>query len=322
MIEIRLHEVSDGDRPMLRGLAKLFGELANAALTGKVVLVPTPSQPVTAIDPDDAPDVGAPTAAEVFGGVQLHEDDGALNPDPSAVFGGTHFTGHGMLDPATTVGRVPPPPANLGNVPAAPLPTAPAPVNAAAPVPSIPPAPVPSGSTVELDIHGLPWDARIHASSRARNVDNSWRTKRNCDQALVASVTAELRTVMGIPLGNVPASFPIPASPVPAASPIVQAATHAVPPVSLGNVPLPPAPPVAPPSAPATASPPTVLIAQEPTGLTFAQLVPQITSRFNDGRLTQEVVTAVLGQVGLPSLPSLAVRKDLVPTVAAMLGIA
>lgn len=321
MIEIRLHELSTNDKPLLLALSRMFANIAaeefgplNADTVHRVV-----EAGEAKIAPEDAPDVGAPTAADVFG----RADPQSIHPVDEY---GVHFTGHGNVDPATVFGGARAGVAYdgptgttlgafMGNVPAAPLPTASAPVNAAAPAQNMAPAPVQAGSMIELDVHGLPWDARIHASSKARNVDNTWRTRRNVDPALVTTVTAELRTVMGIAPVPVPAHM-VPPVPVPAAyvSPVVQAA--------MGNVPMPPAPPVAPPSAPAIASPPTVSAAPAPTGWTFPQLTSQIIGRMNDGRLTQARVLEVLGQVGVPTLPSLSLRPDLVPAVAAMLEIA
>lgn len=61
--------------------------------------------------------------------------------------------------------------------------------------------------TPTLDSAGLPWDARIHAGSRERNTDGSWRVRRkpkDTDQeewnATLARVTAELRDLMEIPV--------------------------------------------------------------------------------------------------------------------------
>lgn len=58
-----------------------------------------------------------------------------------------------------------------------------------------------------LDSSGLPWDARIHAGSRERNTDGSWRVRRrpkDTDQdawdATLARVTAELTDLMSIPV--------------------------------------------------------------------------------------------------------------------------
>lgn len=89
------------------------------------------------------------------------------------------------------------------------------------PVP--PPPPVTTGETVPppppLDSRGLPWDARIHASSRSQVADGSWRnrkcpadqTKEAWDQ-YIAQVEAELKGVMSVPTPT-EASAPPPVPP-------------------------------------------------------------------------------------------------------------
>lgn len=60
---------------------------------------------------------------------------------------------------------------------------------------SPPPAPAPqaeAGEPLELDINGLPWDARIHSAGRTKNADGSWRNKRGVDEAERERVEAEL----------------------------------------------------------------------------------------------------------------------------------
>ena len=44
----------------------------------------------------------------------------------------------------------------------------------------------------------MPWDGRIHSSSKAKVADGTWRQKRNLDPALLSSVTAELKQTMGL----------------------------------------------------------------------------------------------------------------------------
>lgn len=60
-----------------------------------------------------------------------------------------------------------------------------------------------------LDSSGLPWDARIHAGSRERNTDGSWRVRRRPKgveeaewDATLARVTSELRDLMEIPVST------------------------------------------------------------------------------------------------------------------------
>ncbi|MBK1709833.1 hypothetical protein [Marichromatium gracile] len=43
-----------------------------------------------------------------------------------------------------------------------------------------------------VDARGIPWDERIHSSSRARTADGAWRRKRGVDPALVERIEREL----------------------------------------------------------------------------------------------------------------------------------
>lgn len=77
-------------------------------------------------------------------------------------------------------------------------PTPPAPIQELAAPQLAPPTavkgPFEAAAAAELDSDGLPWDARIHASSRTRlKKTGQWKPKRGADAALVAQVTAELQ---------------------------------------------------------------------------------------------------------------------------------
>lgn len=72
------------------------------------------------------------------------------------------------------------------------LPPVPAPV--AAPVPAPIAAP---GTVTELDSSGMPWDARIHSSSKAKKGDGTWKVRRGLDDKEYEAVRAELITSMG-----------------------------------------------------------------------------------------------------------------------------
>lgn len=72
----------------------------------------------------------------------------------------------------------------------------------------------------EFDARGLPWDERIHASSKATNADGSWRNKRGVDKDLLAAVEDELGLAPAVApepasLGDAPPA-PVPAPPPPA----------------------------------------------------------------------------------------------------------
>lgn len=168
------------------------------------------------------------------------------------------------------------------------------------PFPVAPSAPAPGATTststitetatnVPVDSEGLPWDGRIHSSSKEKLVkDSTWKLKRGVDKALVEQVKAELRGVMAIPT----------------TAPVTE--TH-------GSHPN-PAPLIA---AQSAAPAPTAPAAGSIT--TFAQLMAAITA----AKIDQATVASVLPNID-PALTSLAVvapRPELIPLVAAALGL-
>lgn len=186
----------------------------------------------------------------------------------------------------------------------------------AAPVPPTPPAPPAPGSAgPQVDSRGLPWDGRIHASTKAFLKDGTWRQKRDTDPALVTQVEAELRQVMGLPA---PATAAVPPAPVVNSVFAAGAAAAGLPPPVL--VPPAPAPVAAVPPAPPAANP-------APAGdpATFADLMLWLTPHMPH-KLTPEQLNGTLSANGLPGLPGLMHRPDLVPVIVAqikpMLGLA
>jgi hypothetical protein len=137
-----------------------------------------------------------------------------------------------------------------------------------------------------VDSSGLPWDARIHASSKTTNADGTWRAKRGVDPILVRKIEGELRGVMAIP-----APAPVPA------------ATQAVL--------IPPAPPAVPVPAPVQITP--------QMQADFVALVGRASSAMNAGKITEAEVNQCAQSAGVPSLPLLGSRLDLLPQVAAMI---
>ena len=93
-------------------------------------------------------------------------------------------------------------------------------------------APLPPTPTVERDTAGLPWDARIHAASKATIADGTWRMRRNVDEAEVTRIEAEMRAVLnGAPAAPValiaPPVPPVPSAPVAPAAPAPTPTTNA-----------------------------------------------------------------------------------------------
>jgi hypothetical protein len=139
------------------------------------------------------------------------------------------------------------------------------------------------GEGVELDGVGLPWDHRIHASSRAKlaKAPNCWKRKRGVGADVTDEVVAELRAAMS-------AGPDKPVAPAPAKPEL--------------------------PVAPATPAP---VVPTDSTVATFPQLMAAITA----GGITPAAVLAAVNLQGLTSLPLLASRSDLIPAVAETLGL-
>lgn len=135
----------------------------------------------------------------------------------------------------------------------------------AAPVTDVVPLQTPPA--IETDADGVPWDGRIHSSSKARTADGRWRARRGVSDEAAAKVAEELKAAK-----NVPAPTPAP---------------------------------------------------ETPTGsITFAQFMRLATTKLAASPgYAAEILNACVA-VGLPNLPALASRPDLVPGVAKTLGLA
>lgn len=211
-------------------------------------------------------------------------------PDPSSPIVDPNTVGFGEAVPPNQSGQQVTAPA----VPTAPVPTAPAPTESQQST-----APSPTGSSVELDAEGLPWDARIHSSSKGMNADGRWKARRNLDPAVAAKVKAELLTALAVPAAPAAvAPVPTPPAPVPPAPVVAQA-------------PIPPAPPApaptatvpTPPGAPAVPSPATGVNGANPSN--FKELMDRLSpylmpqggwpARLNSTQLAEAAVE-VLGQ--------------------------
>jgi len=156
----------------------------------------------------------------------------------------------------------------------------------------VPPPPV--YVAPDQDSAGYPWDARIHADSKALNADGTWRSRRKPSDMEAEewatyqdTVRAELKALMSVPV----AAF-VPPPPVVVAAPL---------------------PPVVVPPAPVSDSLP----------MSFQQLMVWITSHAvaNDDARAEQVakIDAVLATNGLQTLVQLNQRPDLIPQVHAAL---
>lgn len=202
---------------------------------------------------------------------------------------------------------------------------------AATPIVATPIFPPPAPG-LDLDSSGLPWDGRIHSDKRTKVAEGTWKVKRNTPPELVASVLREQQIAMG--QTNVAPAVPSPMSPPPAT---VFAQPAPVPGVDVPftpatyptmNMPVPSAPFVAsvePPVAQAPIIPPpsagAAPVASPNSPATFERLMAVIAPAFAQGLVNQETISKAVNSVGLPSLPMLAHRPDLVSTVAIALGL-
>ena len=182
------------------------------------------------------------------------------------------------------------PPATFPTPPAPAIPAPPTALVAAAPsAPAVPSTPAPG---VDVDKHGLPWDSRIHAESKAKIADGSWRRKRGVDEALVVTVEAELRGL---------------------AAPVGFAQVAAVTPAQV----------FAPPAAPAAAVTPAQVFAPPaaPSAgpATFDQLMPKVTAAVTAGILPPAEIRVACESVGVASIVDLQANPAAVPLVWAWL---
>ena len=85
----------------------------------------------------------------------------------------------------------------------------------------------------ELDAEGLPWDDRIHASTKTKTQAGTWTKKKGVDDTVRDAVVGELRKTYPAPVAAAPTAPVAPAAPVTA--PVVPAAPVAPPVVAVST---------------------------------------------------------------------------------------
>lgn len=146
-----------------------------------------------------------------------------------------------------------------------------------------------------LDSQGIPWDARIHASTKTKLQDGSWKIRRNLDPKIVAEVLDELKGRKGEPVQS---DVPPP--------PVAQAATVVAPP----------------PAAAVEVTPPP---ADKPAATpgTFAAAMQLLAKTAELGRFSQPDAVSWLASQGVPNLAGLAtnaaVRADFIALLNSIL---
>jgi len=193
------------------------------------------------------------------------------------------------------------------------------------------PIPVPAAPGLDLDSAGLPWDGRIHSDKRTKVAEGTWKVKRNTPPELVESVLREQKIAMGH--SDVPPPVPSPLSPPPTVifGQSVPGVTTPYTPETYPNmnmpVPVVPAAPFVDNAVPPAIPVPTTQSVGVATGAspsnpaTFERLMTVITPAFAQGLVNSDSIAKAVASVGLPSLPMLAHRPDLVSTVAIALGL-
>jgi hypothetical protein len=206
---------------------------------------------------------------------------------------------------AVPVATVPVPPVDTPPVPASEALLQAEAARVVPPAPTTPAAPPPG---VDVDATGLPWDARIHASTKTKKGDQTWTAKRGVDKALVDQVTAELKAIMAAPVPPV-AKTSVPVAPV-VTDPAAAFGAGAAPPAAPAPAPTPPVDAV--PAAPAAP--------ESDAGMgEFARVMRVVVAKQAAGGLSTEMTTGIAQQLGLTGVRDLAKRPDLIPAFEALL---
>jgi len=190
--------------------------------------------------------------------------------------------------------------------------------------------PLPPGTpnhSVPLDKEGLPWDGRIHASTKTFVADGSWKLRRGVDPISVDMVKHQLKELMAVPAyhGEAVAS--------PDKAPFAPVLQNEMP------MPTPPAPkshylidqqPVdnktvewglksdgIPKSYVAPAPKSHYLIDQQPATVTLTDLIGRMSSAIVAGKMTQATVNEMCAKHGVSEFMLLSSRPDLLPLIDA-----
>jgi hypothetical protein len=242
-----------------------------------------------------------------------HSAPAASLPDPAVAFGGN--TGNAAA--------VPPPPngpqLSNGATPQTSAPGAPVPPPASqlaatpAPTPGTVSAPAASTGTVpgvELDAEGIPWDASIHASSKGKIANGTWKVKRGTGEAYLNERKALLKAAVSV--GNA----------APAGAPATPSGNALPPPAGAGAPGNVPAPAAGAPTPTPTPSPATTPSTAGSSPVTLAQVMPRVTAAISSGTLTVDSAAAIVHELSggqINNVAMLAVAPALLPAFVARL---
>lgn len=156
----------------------------------------------------------------------------------------------------------------------------------------------------ELDAAGIPWDARIHASTKTKKTDLTWKARRGVDQAVIENVTAELVAIAAVtPVVNLAATPEV-------VAPVVGATQAQAAAVFGGQQ----AAPVADNVTPIAGA---VAEANTQTPQTWPEVMQVIVAKQNAGTLNQDALNAFLAANQVTAFPLLSNRPDLYPALLA-----
>lgn len=168
--------------------------------------------------------------------------------------------------------------------------------------PAEPEQPTSTGAGVELDADGLPWDSRIHSSSKAKTQKGVWKKKKGVSDDIKDKVESELRQLMAAPTTE-PASSPAPVTPPPAPAEPQQP----VPTPPPADVPTPPT------TEPAPVTPPPAETNDAPS--TFAEFLKAVFAKVQSKETSIETVNEIVNKHGVANMQLMANRPDLIPQV-------
>lgn len=179
---------------------------------------------------------------------------------------------------------------------------------------------------VPLDSQGLPWDSRIHASTKTFIADGSWKLRRGVDPIEVEKVKTQLKGLMAVPqalatdLHRGASTVPVPPAPVVfGAGPDITVVTpkshyliDQVPPIGY----------VVPQTQVERAS--EIDIEKEAveqyaakTTVTLADLIGRMSAAITAGKLTQASIAEICTKHGVSEFHLLSNRPDLLPLIDA-----
>lgn len=175
-----------------------------------------------------------------------------------------------------------------------------------------------AASATERDSEGIPWDERIHASTKTTNKDGTWTRRRNTPDATFDAVMAELKaanTQRTLDAAAAMTTAPAVAVPVPPTPSVPAPPTSAESPAPSPA----PAAPAASSSAPAVPAPPTA-------ASSFPQIMMKVTKAQTAGKVTPEAIKNLLMSIGAApdangnyGIIALNKQPDLIPAFDALL---